>query len=99
MAAEMTEAAAAPVPAGRNKISSILLPVVIFAVLALVPLAATFGAEKYVLALVTRVMIFAIAAIALDLLVGYRRARVVWPRRVRRPWRLCGRHPRIPWLG
>ena len=64
MAAEMTEAAAAPVPAGRNKISSILLPVVIFAVLVIVPLAAVFGAEKYVLALVTRVMIFAVAAIA-----------------------------------
>ena len=39
--------------------------------LAIVPLAAVFGAEKYILALVTRVMIFAIAAIALDLLVGY----------------------------
>ena len=35
------------------------------------PLFATFTAEAYVLSLVTRVMIFAIAALALDLLIGY----------------------------
>jgi branched-chain amino acid transport system permease protein len=43
----------------------------IFLALALVPLLAKFGTEGYMLALVTRVMIFAIAAIALDLLVGF----------------------------
>jgi len=43
----------------------------IFLVLAAVPLAASMGTESYLLALVTRVMIFAIAALALDLLVGY----------------------------
>ena len=35
------------------------------------PLAAAFGAKTYILALFGRIMIFAIAAIALDLLIGY----------------------------
>ncbi|HWM48408.1 MAG TPA: branched-chain amino acid ABC transporter permease [Xanthobacteraceae bacterium] len=43
----------------------------IFLLLAAVPLGASMGTESYLLALVTRVMIFAIAALALDLLVGY----------------------------
>jgi branched-chain amino acid transport system permease protein len=47
------------------------LPVAIFLVFAIVPLFAAFNAEAYVLSLVTRVMIFAIAALALDLLIGY----------------------------
>lgn len=50
---------------------SVLVPLLILAVLAAVPLAAPFMTEKYVLHLFGRVMIFAIAAIALDLLVGY----------------------------
>jgi branched-chain amino acid transport system permease protein len=48
-----------------------LLPAVLFLVFAAVPLFATFTAEAYVLSLVTRVMIFSIAALALDLLIGY----------------------------
>ena len=71
MAADVTDLAVAPANAGRSKLSTILLPAIIFVALALVPLAAAFGAEKYILALITRVMIFAVAAIALDLLVGY----------------------------
>ena len=71
MASEMTDLAVAPANAGRSKLSTILLPAIIFVALALVPFAAAFGAEKYILALITRVMIFAVAAIALDLLVGY----------------------------
>jgi len=71
MGADMTDTAIASSRTTRNKISLFLIPTIIFAVLAIVPLAATFGAEKYILALVTRVMIFAVAAIALDLLVGY----------------------------
>src|SRR6187399_1915080 len=67
----MTEVALAPTRSARTKFFALLLPALIFAVLAIVPLAAVLGAEKYILALVTRVMIFAIAAIALDLLVGY----------------------------
>jgi branched-chain amino acid transport system permease protein len=46
-------------------------PAVIFLAFALVPLAAASGAETYLLSLFTRVMIFAIAALALDLVVGY----------------------------
>ncbi len=48
----------------------VLVPLLIFVVLAAVPLAAPFMTEKYMLHLFGRVMIFAIAAIALDLLVG-----------------------------
>ena len=47
------------------------LPVAIFLGFALLPLAAVFGAETYLLDLFMRVMIFAIAALGLDLLVGY----------------------------
>jgi branched-chain amino acid transport system permease protein len=47
------------------------LPVAIFLIFAGVPLFAALTTETYVLSLVTRVMIFAIAALALDLLVGY----------------------------
>lgn len=43
----------------------------IFVVLALVPFGAKVGPEIYVLALVTRVMILAIAAVSLDFIVGY----------------------------
>lgn len=47
------------------------LPAAIFVVLALFPVAAALGAETYLLGLVTRVMIFAIAAIGLDLIIGF----------------------------
>jgi branched-chain amino acid transport system permease protein len=56
---------------GRSLFAGSALPIAIFLVFALVPLFATFTAETYVLGLVTRVMIFAIAALALDLLIGY----------------------------
>ncbi len=48
-----------------------LVPLVIVAGFALIPLAAAFGAQAYILDLFTRVMIFAIAALGLDLIVGY----------------------------
>jgi branched-chain amino acid transport system permease protein len=48
-----------------------IAPAAIFAALALVPVAIAGGAETYFLGLFTRVMIFSIAALALDLLVGY----------------------------
>ena len=54
--------------AGRG---SIALPVVLFAAFALIPFIAAATSESYLLSLITRVMIFAIAALALDLLVGY----------------------------
>ena len=61
------------VPCAQPKAASLTseaLPALIFIAFALVPLLAT-GTETYVLSLFTRVMIFAIAAMSLDLLVGY----------------------------
>ena len=48
-----------------------ILPIAIFIVFALLPLAAMFGAQAYLLDLFMRVMIFAVAALGLDLLVGF----------------------------
>ncbi|WP_240540030.1 branched-chain amino acid ABC transporter permease [Salinarimonas soli] len=47
------------------------VPVLVFAAFALAPIAAAQGAEGYILSLLTRVMIFAIAAMSLDLILGY----------------------------
>jgi branched-chain amino acid transport system permease protein len=63
-------AATSPAPV-RKFYSGLVVPGLVFAIFALAPIAALASAESYVLAMVTRVMIFAIAAIALDLLVGY----------------------------
>src|ERR1700730_12658094 len=62
-------AAAAPVVA-RPAADGVLVPITIFVVLASVPVAALAAGQGYVVDLATRVMIFAIAAIALDLMVG-----------------------------
>jgi branched-chain amino acid transport system permease protein len=68
----MTDAAAPVTTASRRGLfAGHPLPIAIFLIFAIVPLFATFKAETYVLSLVTRVMIFAIAALALDLLIGY----------------------------
>jgi branched-chain amino acid transport system permease protein len=48
-----------------------LVPIGIFLVLAAVPLAARFSAESYVLTVFTRLMILAVAALSLNLLIGY----------------------------
>ncbi len=48
-----------------------VLPVIIFLVLAAVPIVATFTAQKFIIDMAARVMMFAVAAIALDLVVGY----------------------------
>jgi branched-chain amino acid transport system permease protein len=49
-----------------------LLPILLFGAFLLAPaLAAVSGAEGYVLSLLTRVMIFGIAAMSLDLILGY----------------------------
>ena len=61
----------APAPPRSRWSIDVLIPVLIFAILAAVPLAILYGAGNYVLALFTRIMIFAIAAVALDLLIGY----------------------------
>jgi branched-chain amino acid transport system permease protein len=57
--------------ARRSLFAANALPIVVFIIFVALPLLAMFQAEAYVLGLVTRVMIFAIAALALDLLVGY----------------------------
>jgi branched-chain amino acid transport system permease protein len=62
---------AAPMRPARPWSGANALPLVIFIVFAAAPAFAVMTTEAYVLGLVTRVMIFAIAALALDLLVGY----------------------------
>jgi branched-chain amino acid transport system permease protein len=49
----------------------VMLPILIFLVLALLPVLATFTAQKFLIDMAARVMIFAVAAVALDLVVGY----------------------------
>ncbi|MES2032023.1 MAG: branched-chain amino acid ABC transporter permease [Pseudomonadota bacterium] len=48
-----------------------VLPLIVFAIFALVPLSALWGSQSFILALVTRIMILALAAMSLDLLIGY----------------------------
>ncbi len=55
----------------RDTVSAILRPALIFIALALVPLLAKLLSAQYLLDLGSRVMIFAVAAVALDLIVGY----------------------------
>ena len=55
----------------RGMAAAEIVPLAIFAGFALVPLAAAFGPQAYILDLFTRVMIFSIAALGLDLIVGY----------------------------
>ena len=55
-------------PAGR---AAIAVPGLIFGVLAALPLATLAAPANYLLDFGTRIMIFAIAAVALDLIVGY----------------------------
>ncbi len=63
---------ALPAPAAQRRAPiDVIAPVVIFIALAAVPLVAFVGAQSYVLDLVSRIMIFAIAAVALDVLIGY----------------------------
>jgi branched-chain amino acid transport system permease protein len=57
--------------ARRSLLAGNVLPILLFVAFALLPLFAAFSAEAYLLSLVTRVMIFAIAALSLDLLIGY----------------------------
>jgi branched-chain amino acid transport system permease protein len=47
------------------------MPWILLAFFALAPAAAMFGAEGYILSLLTRVMIFGLAAMSLDLILGY----------------------------
>lgn len=60
-----------PVIAQRSAGADLVLPIAIFAILAAVPFVAAFTSEGYLLKLATRVAIFAIAAVSLDLIVGF----------------------------
>src|SRR5262245_61648451 len=60
----------ASLPRPRGGLPAGMLPAGIFLVLALLPLVASFTGGSYLMSLGSRVMIFAIAATALDLLVG-----------------------------
>ena len=65
----MSQTHAVPLPRLSGRLGS---PAVwIFAALILVPVAARFGAESFLLSLFTRALIFAIAALSLDLILGY----------------------------
>lgn len=57
-------------PSLPSRLRQAALPITLFAVLALMPLAAHFGASGYMLGLMTRTMIFGLAAMSLDLLIG-----------------------------
>jgi branched-chain amino acid transport system permease protein len=57
-----------PTPTERWRLAA---PALIFALLALAPLLGALGSERYVLALFTRCMIFAIAAVGLDFVLGF----------------------------
>ena len=63
----LAEAATAPAPRRHIRL---LLPILLFGLLALAPLAVSLGMPAGWLALLTRAMIFAIAALSLDLILG-----------------------------
>ncbi len=72
-AASAAPPASPPPPAGKRWEGgrAAALPALIFSAFALLPLFAALTAQQYLLDLASRVMIFAVAAVALDLLVGY----------------------------
>ena len=55
----------------RAKLAPVLLPVLLFAALALAPLVANAMGSGYLVGLLSRVVILAIAAVSLDLILGY----------------------------
>jgi branched-chain amino acid transport system permease protein len=64
--------ALAPPSASRTAwLRRVGLPVLIFAALALAPMIGLLGAERYVFSLLTRIVAFAIAALSLDLILGF----------------------------
>lgn len=67
----MPASLAASLPRPRGGLPAATLPTGIFLVLALLPAVASFTGGSYLMSLGSRVMIFAIAAVALDLLVGF----------------------------
>jgi branched-chain amino acid transport system permease protein len=68
--AEAAIASARKTPAAGAR-RDVALPLAMFVALAVLPPAASLAGQQYVLDLATRVMVFAVAAVALDLLVGF----------------------------
>ena len=67
---ELVETSSAPTLSLGRRLE--IVPIILFAAFAAAPLLAMLsGAEGYVLSLLTRVMIFGIAAMSLDLILGY----------------------------
>ena len=50
---------------------AIAIPIAVFGALLLAPIAAKFGAEGYILSLLAKAMIFGLAALSLDFILGY----------------------------
>lgn len=67
----MPASLAASLSRPRGTLPAGTLPAAIFLVFALLPVVAVFTGGSYIVSLGSRVMIFAIAAVALDLLIGY----------------------------
>ena len=67
----MPSSLAASLPRTRRALPPATLPAGIFLILALLPFVALLTGGSYLLSLASRVMIFAIAAVSLDVLVGY----------------------------
>jgi branched-chain amino acid transport system permease protein len=66
---DLDTAPALAAPARRNR--AFVLPLIVFALFALLPLVAVYGPQSFILALASRIMILALAAMSLDLLIGY----------------------------
>jgi branched-chain amino acid transport system permease protein len=64
------DALSAPKHVRQQMPANVALPVIVFSIFALMPVMAALAGEGYVLSLAARIMIFAIAAVSLDLLVG-----------------------------
>lgn len=69
--AQATASVAAATTQPRHLRAGVVTPAVIFGILVLLPAGALATAHEYLLDLFTRVMIFSVAACALDLLLGY----------------------------
>ncbi len=66
-----TLAVSVPVPAPVGRSRQLTTVAVIVAVLALIPLAAALAGQSFYLTIVTRIMIFALAALGLNLVLGF----------------------------
>ena len=66
---DLDAAPALAAPAQARRV--VILPLLLFAIFALVPLGGLWGSQGFVLSIVTRIMVLALAAMSLDLLIGY----------------------------